>query len=70
VLTAKESKGTSSPGSIRGDDYLTKPFDPEELKAPADRPAHPQSEDRLVEHGRQMRFQATHDGLTLSGIAA
>ena len=66
LLTSKESKEDVVAGLESGaDDYLTKPFDPEELKARLRtglRILH--LEDRLVEAREDMRFQATHDGLT------
>jgi two-component system, cell cycle response regulator len=66
LLTSKESKEDVVAGLESGaDDFLTKPFDPEELKARLRtglRILH--LEDRLVEAREKMRFQATHDGLT------
>jgi diguanylate cyclase (GGDEF)-like protein len=66
LLTSKESKEDVVAGLESGaDDYLTKPFDAEELKARLRtglRILH--LEDRLVEAREDMRFQATHDGLT------
>jgi diguanylate cyclase (GGDEF)-like protein len=66
LLTSKESKEDVVVGLESGaDDYLTKPFDAEELKARLRtglRILH--LEDRLVEAREEMRFQATHDGLT------
>jgi two-component system cell cycle response regulator len=66
LLTSKESKEDVVAGLESGaDDYLTKPFDPEELKARLRTGLRILSlEDRLVEAREQMRFQATHDGLT------
>jgi PleD family two-component response regulator len=66
LLTSKESKGDVVAGLESGaDDYLTKPFDPEELKARLRTGLRILNlEDRLVEAREQMRFQATHDGLT------
>jgi len=47
------------------DDYLTKPFDPEELKARLRTGMRVLDlEDRLIEAREKMRFQATHDALT------
>jgi two-component system, cell cycle response regulator len=66
LLTSKEAKEDVVAGLESGaDDYLTKPFDPEELKARLRtglRILH--LEDRLVEAREEMRFQATHDALT------
>jgi two-component system cell cycle response regulator len=66
LLTSKESKEDVVAGLESGaDDYLTKPFDPEELKARLRTGVRILNlEDRLVEAREQMRFQATHDGLT------
>jgi len=66
LLTHKESKQDIVAGLESGaDDYLTKPFDPEELKARLRSGLRILDlEDRLVEAREQMRFQATHDGLT------
>lgn len=66
LLTSKESKEDVVAGLESGaDDYLTKPFDPEELKARLCTGLRILNlEDRLVEAREQMRFQATHDGLT------
>jgi two-component system cell cycle response regulator len=66
LLTSKESKEDVVAGLESGaDDYLTKPFDPEELKARLRTGLRILSlEDRLVEAREEMRFQATHDGLT------
>jgi len=66
LLTSKESKEDIVTGLESGsDDYLTKPFNVEELKArlrTGERILH--LEDRLVEAREQMRFKATHDALT------
>ena len=66
LLTSKESKEDVVAGLESGaDDYLTKPFDPEELKAGLRTGLRILNlEDRLVEAREAMRFQATHDGLT------
>ncbi len=66
LLTSKESKEDVVAGLESGaDDYLTKPFDPEELKARLRTGLRILNlEDRLVEAREKMRFQATHDGLT------
>src|SRR5260370_14035796 len=66
LLTSDESKGDVVAGLECGDDdYLTKRFDPEELKARLRTGLRILNlEDRLVEAREQMRFQATHDGLT------
>jgi two-component system cell cycle response regulator len=66
LLTSKESKEDVVAGLESGaDDYLTKPFDPEELKARLRTGLRILDlEDRLVEAREEMRFQATHDGLT------
>jgi two-component system, cell cycle response regulator len=65
-LTSKESSDDKVAGLRSGaDDYLTKPFNAEELKArlrTGMRILH--LEDRLVEAREEMRFKATHDGLT------
>lgn len=66
LLTSKESKEDIVTGLESGaDDYLTKPFNADELKArlrTGERILH--LEDRLVEAREQMRFKATHDPLT------
>jgi two-component system, cell cycle response regulator len=66
LLTSKEAKEDIVAGLESGaDDYLTKPFDAEELKArlrTGERILH--LEDKLVEAREQMRFKATHDTLT------
>ena len=66
LLSSKESKKAIVQGLEAGaDDYLTKPCDPEELKArlrAGERIL--ELEDRLVEARESMRFQATHDVLT------
>ena len=69
LLSAKESKQEIVEGLESGaDDYLTKPFDLDELKArlrAGERIL--ELEDRLVEARESMRFQATHDRLTCCG---
>ena len=66
LLTSKESKKDIVTGLESGaDDYLTKPFNAEELKArlrTGERVLN--LEDKLVEAREQMRFKATHDPLT------
>jgi two-component system, cell cycle response regulator len=66
LLSSRESKQDIVEGLKSGaDDYLTKPFDMEELKArlrSGERIL--ELEDRLVEARESMRFQATHDLLT------
>jgi diguanylate cyclase (GGDEF)-like protein len=66
LLTSKESKEDVVAGLESGaDDYLTKPFNVDELKArlrTGERILH--LEGRLVEAREMMRFKATHDALT------
>jgi two-component system cell cycle response regulator len=66
LLTSKGLKTDVVAGLESGaDDYLTKPFDAEELKArmrTGQRILH--LEGKLVEAREHMRFQATHDALT------
>ena len=66
LLSSRETKQDIVQGLESGaDDYLTKPYDAEELKArlrAGERIL--QLEDRLVEARESMRFQATHDVLT------
>lgn len=66
LLTSKEKKEHVVAGLESGaDDYLTKPFDLEELKARLRTGKRILDlEDRLVEAREKMRFQATHDALT------
>jgi two-component system, cell cycle response regulator len=66
LLSSKESKTDIVQGLEAGaDDYLTKPYDNDELKArlrAGERIL--ELEDRLVEARENMRFQATHDPMT------
>ena len=66
LLSSRETKQDIVQGLESGaDDYLTKPYDAEELKArlrAGERIL--ELEDRLVEARESMRFQATHDVLT------
>lgn len=66
LLTSKSEKEDIVDGLEAGaDDYLTKPFNAEELKARLRTGWRILDlEDRLVMAREQMRFQATHDGLT------
>jgi PleD family two-component response regulator len=66
LLTSNESNEDVVAGLESGaDDYLTKPFDQEELKARLRTGLRILNlEDRLVEAREKIRFQATHDGLT------
>ena len=66
LLTSKEAKGDIVAGLESGaDDYLIKPFDPEELKARLRTGLRILDlEDKLVEAREDMRFRATHDTLT------
>ena len=66
LLTSKESKEDTVAGLESGaDDYLTKPFNPEELKARLRTGVRILDlEDKLVEAREEMRFRATHDPLT------
>jgi len=66
LLSSRESKEDIVAGLESGaDDYLTKPFDVDELKARL-RTGHRilELEDHLVEARESMRFHATHDLLT------
>jgi two-component system, cell cycle response regulator len=66
LLTSRQSKEDIVAGLESGaDDYLTKPFDPEELRArlrTGERIL--RLEDNLVQAREEMRFKATHDALT------
>lgn len=66
LLTSKEKKEDVVAGLKSGaDDYLTKPFDLEELKARLRTGMRILDlEDRLVEAREEMRFKATRDALT------
>src|SRR5450631_3632229 len=66
LLTSKAAKADIVEGLESGaDDYLVKPFDPEELKARLRTGLRIlQLEDSLVEAREGMRFKATHDDLT------
>jgi two-component system cell cycle response regulator len=66
LLTAKEAKEDVVAGLESGaDDYLTKPFDTEELKARLRAGLRVLDlEDKLVEAREEMRYRATHDSLT------
>jgi diguanylate cyclase (GGDEF)-like protein len=66
LLTAKRSREDVVIGLKAGaDDYLTKPFHPAELEARLNTGRRIlRLEDKLVEAREEMRFKATHDGLT------
>ena len=66
LLTSKEAKEDVIAGLESGaDDYLTKPFDAEELKARLRTGLRILGlENRLVEAREEMRFKASHDALT------
>src|SRR5260370_13878095 len=66
LLTSRQSKEDIIAGLDSGaDDYVTKPFDPEELRARLRTGERILSlEDNLVQAREQMLFKATHDPLT------
>lgn len=66
LVTSKQSKKDVVAGLDSGaDDYLIKPFDPQELRARLRTGRRILLlEDRLVEAREEMRFRATHDPLT------
>jgi len=66
LLTAKDAKESVVEGLDSGaDDYLTKPFNPQELKARMRVGMRLlQLEDSLVQAREGMRYKATHDALT------
>jgi diguanylate cyclase (GGDEF)-like protein len=66
LLTSKNSKEDIVEGLESGaDDYLTKPFDPGELKARLNTGMRIlELEDNLLEARENMRYKATHDSLT------
>src|ERR1039457_1113662 len=66
LLTSKNTKQDVVIGLESGaDDYLIKPFDPEELKARLHTGLRIlQLEDNLLEAREEMRYKATHDALT------
>ena len=66
LLTAKDAKENIIEGLESGaDDYLVKPWDPDELRARLRTGQRIlELEDRLVEARETMRFKATHDHLT------
>jgi two-component system, cell cycle response regulator len=66
LITSKDSKQDIVCGLESGaDDYLVKPFDPEELKARLRSSVRIlELEDNLLEAREEMRYKATHDALT------
>ena len=72
LLTAKDTKESVVEGLESGaDDYLTKPFHPQELRARMRVGLRLlELEDNLVQAREAMRFKATHDTLTGAFISA
>jgi DNA-binding response OmpR family regulator len=66
LLTSQQSKEDNIAGLNSGaDEYLTKPFDPEELRARLRTGERILSlEDNLGQAREEMRFKATHEPLT------
>lgn len=66
LLSAKDAKADTVEGLEAGaDDYLTKPFDPHELLARLRAGTRVlELQDRLLDAGKKLEYQATHDSLT------